>query len=251
MIIQNLHRQAVALDRTAHKSTRLRLPLADWSIASRLNSIFIAAVEFGDACKEYPLVFVHAGNDEQNKPLVAPVAVFGLAPEENLFLQEAGWRAHYLPAVLRLYPFAMARVDADKFAICIDAGWPGLSETEGEPLFAADGQITELTQNVQKQLEQFESEVQRTRLVGSRLLELQLLRDMRFDATLPDGQKLSVDGFLTVDEDKLKGLSDATVVELERSGVLGLIHAHQISLGNMRRLAEWRLQRLQAAAPTS
>ncbi|MFO1329543.1 MAG: SapC family protein [Rubrivivax sp.] len=249
MIIQNLHRQPVALDRNAHKGMKLKLPHADWGVASKLNSLFVAAVEFGDACKEYPLVFVRAGNDEQGKPLVAPVAVFGLAQEENLFLQPDGsWRASYVPAVLRMYPFAIARVDANSYAICVDSAWSGVSTTEGQALFGADGQPSEMTLNVQKQLEQTETEVQRTRAVGERLLALDLLRDMRFDATLPDGKTVSVDGFLTVDEDKLKALPDATLVELQRTGLLGLIHAHQISLGNMRRLAEWRLQRMQAAA---
>ena len=46
-----------------------------------------------------------------------------------------------------------------------------------------------------------------------RLRELDLLHDMRFDATLPDGSKLGVDGFLTVDEKKLGALDDAVVVE--------------------------------------
>jgi hypothetical protein len=249
VIIQTLHRQPVALDRTAHKTLKLRLPVTDWGVAGKLNSLFIAAVEFGDACREYPVVFVRAGLDPQGKPLIAPVAVFGLAQEENLFLQKDGsWRASYLPAVLRMYPFAIGRIDENSFAICVDTGWSGVSQTEGDALFDDVGQPTLLTTTVQKQLEQTETEVQRTRLVGSKLMELDLLREMRFDATLPDGKTISVDGFLTVDEDKLKALPDAALVDLQRTGVLGLIHAHMISLGNMRRLAEWRLQRMQAAA---
>ena len=34
--------------------------------------------------------------------------------------------------------------------------------------------------------------------------------------------------------------------ELAETGVLGLIHAHQISLGNMRRLSDWHAERLAA-----
>jgi hypothetical protein len=76
-----------------------------------------------------------------------------------------------------------------------------------------------------------------------RLLELELLRAMRFDATLPDGNKISVDGFLAIDEEKLGALPEATVFDLHRTGVLSLIHAHQISLGLMRALVERRLAR--------
>lgn len=245
MINQNLHRQAVALDRATHRNLRVHLPVTDWRVAARLNSMFLAAIEFGDACREYPVVFVHAGADAEGKQQIAPVTVFGLAQEENLYVADDGsWRATYMPALLRLYPFGIGRVDDKTFAICIDAAWSGVSSTDGTPLFTDTGEPSELTKQVQQQLELAEAEVQRTRLVGLKLLELDLLRDMRFDATMPDGQKLSVDGFLTVDEEKLKALPDAAVLDLQRTGLLGLVHAHLISLGNMRRLAEWRLQRV-------
>jgi hypothetical protein len=247
VINQNLHRKPEALDRAAHRSLRIKLPVTDWTVASRLNSMFVAAVEFGDVCRDFPIVFVRAGTDPDGKTQIASVAVFGLGKEENLYLDGTAWRAAYMPAMLRLYPFALGRIDDKTFAIVLDTAWSGVSTTDGDPLFDAAGEPSELTKLVQQQLEQTEYEVERTRLVGQRLQDLGLLREMRFDATLPDGGKLSVDGFLTVDEDKLKALSDADLIDLQRSGLLGLVHAHLISLGHMRRLAEWRLQILQKA----
>ena len=70
-----------------------------------------------------------------------------------------------------------------------------------------------------------------------------MLRPTRFDATLPDASKLVVEGFLALDEDKLAALPDAAVVELNKTGVLSLIHAQQISLGLMRALVERRVAR--------
>jgi hypothetical protein len=58
-----------------------------------------------------------------------------------------------------------------------------------------------------------------------------------------DGQKLQVDGFLAVDEARFAALPDADVLSLQRSGMLGLIQAHFISLGNMRKLMQWRFDR--------
>ncbi len=247
MINNLLHAKAEALDGAQHLNLKVKLPVTDWRVASRLNALFVAAAEFGDACKEFPIVFIHAGVNEQNKPEVAPVAVFGLAQEENLFLDGPNWRGRYMPAVLQLYPFAIGRIDPQNFAICVDRAWPGVSEGEGEPLFDADGKPAALTKQVIEQCERTETEVQRTRAVGQRLLELELLREMRFDVTMPDNSTVSVDGFFTVDEQKLKALPDATLVELSRTGLMGLIHAHLISMGNMRRLAEWRLERVAAA----
>ena len=251
MINKNLHQDPVALDRSAHHDVRMRFPVTDWTVASRLNSMLLAAVEFGDASREYPIVFVPAGETEAGKPAVAPVAIFGLAQHENLFLDGSKWRASYMPAFLRLYPFGLGRIDDKTWAMCFDKAWSGISNTEGDPLFQADGQPTEMIKAVKAQLEQAEVEVQRTRFVGERLQELDLLRPMRFDATLPGGEKLSVDGFLTVDEEKFKALPDDTLIDLQRKGYLGLIYAHLISLGNMRRLTEWRLQRAADAAATA
>lgn len=247
MINQNLHSQPVPLDRNAHRQMKVKLPISDWSMAAQLNSLFVAAVEFGDACRDYPIVFVHAGTSPEGQKQIASIAVFGLAQGENLYLDGTHWRATYLPALLRQYPFALGRIDDKSYAICLDQAWSGISPDEGIALFDDTGEPSELTRQVQQQLESIEGEVQRTRLVGERLLALDLLRDMRFDATLPDGQKLTVDGFLTVDEEKLKALGDAEILDLQRSGLLGLVHAHLISLGHMRRLTEWRLQRVQQA----
>ena len=248
MINPLLHRQPVAVDRNAHRFVRIKTPVTDWSPAARLNALFVAATEFGDAARDFPLVFVRAGDDDDGKPAIAPIAVFGLAKDENLFVEGGAWRGIYMPALLRLYPFCIGRLDAERFAICLDSGWSGLSGTEGERLFDAEGQQSPFLNEMQRQLEVLDGETRRTRIMCRQLRDHDLLREMRFDATLPSGAKLAVDGFLTVDEKKLDALGDAAVLELHRSGLLGLIHAHYVSLGNMRKLLAWHVARLPAEA---
>lgn len=248
MINQNFHRQPVPLDSKEHASLKLRVPVTDWSIASHLNAMFVAAAEFGEVCREFPIVFVRSGKEDDGKDQIAPIAVFGLVQDQNLYVEGNTWRAQYMPAVMRSYPFCIGRIDTERFAICVDMAWPGAKSSEGEAVFAEGGEPSEMLKNVRGNLEMLEAEIQRTRLVGQKLLELDLLREMRFDATLPDGRKHSVDGFLTVDDSKMQALSDAVVGELHRSGVLGLVHHHWASLGNMRRLVEWHAQRAAAVA---
>lgn len=248
MINENLHKKVVALDRVKHRDLKLNLNARDLSTVKGLNAFFVAGTEFSDACKEYPVVWVAAGNDESGKPQVAPIAVFGLQAGQNLCIDDNGWRVRYVPAVLRLYPFALARVGPTEMVVCFDESWTGFGST-GQDLFNAQGEPSEFVVNVQKQLENFEVEVERTRLAGAALMEKGLLRDMRFDATLPDGKKLTVDGFLTIDEEKLNKLSDADILAFSRNGLMGLIHAHQISLSNMARLVEWHAERAGAVKP--
>lgn len=243
MINQLLHRQPVSIDREVHRSKKLQLPVTDWTVTAGMNSTFIAATEFGDVCREYPIVFVNAGKDDQGKAVVAPIAVLGVSQNENLYVENKLWRSRYMPAVLRSYPFCTGRIDDERFAVCIDAAWSGVSDTEGQALFTAEGTPSPLLEAAQKQLEAFETEVQRTQLLCRTLVELDVLRDMRIDATFGDGRKHSVDGFLTVEQERLASLSDAQVMDLHKSGAMGLIHAHWISLGNMRMLLDWHVQR--------
>ncbi len=249
MIIAKLHKRMVALDRNLHRGLRIHQPGMDWSIAGNLNALFVAGAEFGDVCREYPILFVRAGQDDKGQPQVAPIAALGLAQDENLYLDGGRWRASYLPALLRSYPFAIAGAGADKRPVLsIDMDWAGLSQTEGVALFDAEGQPGEHLLAMRKQLEQLEIEVQRTRALGRLLLDKDLLREMRFDAELPDGQKLKVDGFLTVDEQQLAKLSDADALQMLRSGVMGLVYAHLVSIGNMRKLVGWRFERQASCA---
>ena len=125
MINQLLHRQPVSIDREVHRSKKLQLPVTDWTVTAGMNSTFIAATEFGDVCREYPIVFVNAGKDDQGKAVVAPIAVLGVSQNENLYVENKLWRSRYMPAVLRSYPFCTGRIDDERFAVCIDAAWPG------------------------------------------------------------------------------------------------------------------------------
>lgn len=241
-----LHGNLQALDRQAHRKLCLsRAVQDDHSPARGMNSMYVNAVEMIDVCREYPIVFVRAGDAEAGKPPtdIAPMAVLGLKRGENLYLEADGsWAASYVPALLRIYPFAMVRTDETNYVICFDRDWSGFSEQEGQPLFDDQGQATEFLKGVQSYLETLDVEMQRTRALGKRLLELDILQEMRFDATLEGGQSLSIDGFMAIDDKKLAELPEATVMELHRSGMLALIHAHLVSMGNMRRLVERRIR---------
>lgn len=251
MIHQNLHRRPTALDGGEHRLLRLRMPTVDWSVARGLNAVFVAAAETGDACREFPLVFVRAGKDADGTDAIALLALMGLVSDENLFVEGNGWRGRYVPAVLRSYPFCVGRIDDERFAICVDMGYEGFSVTEGQPLFDDKGQPAELLQQATRQLETLEGAVQRTRQMCKRLAQLDVLQDMRFDVTMPGGRQHTVDGFLGVDEKKMNDLPDDVVCELHRSGVLGLVQLHWASMGNMSKLAEWHAERHPASASGS
>jgi hypothetical protein len=249
MIDPFLFASPIAIDRVQHRTQRLHTPAVRFDRTAGMNSLFVAAVEFIDAARDYPIVFIEAGQGDDGKREVAPVAVLGLTQGENLMLNDDGsWAARYVPALLRGYPLGLARTDAQNYVVVIDDKAQALSATEGEPLFDDKGEPTPMLDERRKYVEQLENEAQRTRLLGRSLQELDLLQPMRFDATLPDGNQLSVDGFLTVEEKKFSELPSDKLAQLHKSGILALIHAHLASLGLMRNLVERRLARMPKTA---
>ena len=251
MIVTNLHKEPIALDTVLHRDLRLKNELNAIPRLAPFTSFMVSVSEFADAAVHFPILFVRAAPDALGKDTVAPVAVFGMKPGENLFATaDFKWDAGYVPAMLRAYPFTMARIEgSDRWAMVFDNTWEGMSRTEGLPLFNENGEATELLNNIHKFVQDLETDLERTRQACAALLEMKLLKPMRFDATLASGESLSVDGFMTVDEEALGKLPDAQIAQMYRNGLLGLLQIHLVSLNNMRRLLDRRVtQQVNAAA---
>ena len=75
MINQNLHRQPAGLDSALHRNLKLKVPITDWGVAKNLNALFVAAAEFGDVCREFPIVFVKAGTEPDGTDSIAPIRI--------------------------------------------------------------------------------------------------------------------------------------------------------------------------------
>lgn len=231
------YREPVLLNAQLHRHKRLK-NVDDLSMLAQSHAMILHVAEFGHACHAYPIIFV-PGN--ASNPGITPVAMLGLRQNENLFVVDDGkrWDASYVPAYVRRIPYLSAPMPGStEMGVYIDAQWPGLNEEEGLPLFGDDGQpAPALTQAIEF-LKAYDTEQQRTQLLCERLKALDLFTEMKADIKLPDGTSLAIDGFMVVDEPKLAKLPENVVIELHRSGALGLIHAHLLSLLHLQRLID-------------
>jgi len=244
-----LYREPVLVDSKLHRGKKIQV-LADYSITGGMHAVFLAATEFVNAGLDFPIIFIATGEKSASgQPVVSPVALLGLTAGENLNVEGTRWTARYLPAFIRRFPFFTGNVQGtDAPAVFIDSAWSGFNDDTGEALFDAEGQPAPALTHAMDFLQRFENEAELTRKFCERVVELDLLKDMKADATLPDGRKLSVDGFLAVDEEKLRALPDATVLQMHRDGTLMLLTAHLVSLNNMRHLLERKALRDAQAA---
>jgi hypothetical protein len=251
LIKSALYRDPQVLDPAVHLHKKVK-QLTDLSVAKDMHAVFLTATEFPSAALSFPIIFVHTGERlPDGKAMIAPVALLGVASNENLILNEGRWEARYVPAFIRRFPFLTAGLqDGQTHAVFVDAGWSGFNDTEGDPLFEADGKPAPVLQRAIEFMQKFDVEQQRTRQFCTRVLELDVLKEMSANATIPGGD-LKVEGFLTVDEEKLNGLPDKDVVELHRSGMLMLLQVHLLSLNNMQSLVERKAMRMAAEAQTA
>jgi len=239
-----LYKQLFALDRERHTDLKL-LPSSDRSFAADLLLIPIVNNEFGDTCREYPIVFLR----DAGQTLIA-VALAGVPNGKNLFVDADGqWQAGYIPAFVRRHPFVFIKTSPEQLTVCIDEASKALSRTEGTPLFAADGAQTPLLEKIIADLSAYEQQAQFTLSFVQRLEASGVLVTASAQAEL-DGNKLVINDLLMVDENKLRALPEATIKEWFSSGELGLIYAHLISLGNFVALLR-RQSRLGATGTSS
>jgi len=238
------YEKPVLLDREKHKRLHVR-PSTNFAFARKANSVYLAAVEFAEAMKEFAIVFTRA---TQGK--VVPVAMLGLRTRENLFVDDADkWDARYVPAFVRRYPFVLAQTAGDQLAGCIDEADGGFNLKEGEALFDEKGANTPFLAGAVEFLERYQREFTRTEVFCQRLEQAGLLREMNAKADLKDGRSFTVSGLFVVDEQKLLTLPDAIALSLFRAGELGLVAMHLASLSNMQRLADRMAQRVPAMEP--
>lgn len=240
------YEKPVLLNREKHRGRKIR-PSSGFGFARHANSLYLAGVEFTEACKEYAIVFTKQAGGK-----VAPVVVLGLRNRENLFVDaQERWTAAYIPAFVRRYPFVLAELPGEQMGVCIDEAFPGLNEQEGEALFDDKGGNTPFLQNALDFLQRYQVEYLRTEAFCRKLADAGLLVEMSAKADLVDGRSFTVAGLMVVDENKLRALPDDQVLALFRTGELHLVSMHLLSLSNLSKLVDRMAQRGPGEAPAA
>lgn len=229
------YRKVVALNTELHRNLKFSAEKANFSFARDTTAVLLAGVEFAEASREYPIVFIK-GQDKKMRPVV----LLGIRNGENLYVDEQGkWDAHYIPAFVRRYPFVMAEGEVEgKLVVCIDEGCPALNADQGDLLINDEGKTEPRMNEMIAFLQNFQTEFMQTELIVKQLDEMGLLmqQGVRFDTNV--GETFQLNDFFVIDEPKFRALEDAKLPELFRNGAIGLIYLHLASMGNMRGLIE-------------
>lgn len=209
-----------------------------YAFAANTNSVPLLAAEFASACKNYPIVFTEG-------PSPQAVALLGLRTGENLFVDENGaWQeGAYIPAYVRRYPFIfMENADKSEFTLCIDEASDCLVDGQDNPFFV-DGKPTEVASKALDFVREFQGQHAFTAEFMAAISAAGLLTEKRADITLNDGQRLSLSGFMVIDEDLFNQVPAEEFLRWRERGWLGLIYAHLLSVRSWSTLLDWVARR--------
>ncbi len=216
------------LSQDKHKNLKMHRA-ASFGFTEKWHSLTLATGEMAKAALHYPLLFVRTDAGFH------PVALLSLVQNENQYLDGDTWRATYVPAALRVYPFRLAGEQ-----VLIDESAPHFSNKDGEVLFTEKGEPTPILADALNFLRTCHAAEEQTQAWCKHLDELSLLVDRSVDVVSPQGARYRLEGFYVVDTIKIGLLPDTVLTVLVRDGSLALIHAHLLSLEHLVTLAAWR-----------
>jgi hypothetical protein len=229
----------IALNNRDHKKLRVSPP-GKFDYLANAHMLPLVLQEAGHAGVEYPVVFVSKGDTGQ----LQLVALFGLAPGENLFVHDGQWHGLYMPAILHHIPFKIITdgMQPTNMILGIDTDSELVQESEGEMLFDDDGNETEYLRARKDLLGEYFEHERFTRNAISTLQDLDLFKSADVTVTARD-QNIDIGGLLTIDEAKLNALPEEKFLEFRKRGLLPFIYAQMLSINQFHRLG-----RLKAAS---
>lgn len=240
-----MFKSIVPINRTRHEKLKVQ-PVESYGFARGIHIVSLMMQEFANAVTVYPIVFI----EDAERDAFLPVALLGFTPGENLFVDDAGaWDAAYIPAIVRRYPFGLARTtETEVFSVCIDEESGLLSETDGLPLFVAGEDTSPVMERAKSYLLELHQMERSTRAFCDLLREKNLFVPLNLRVRDP-GAVRDVTGCYVVNEQRLNGLSDETFLEFRRRSYLPAIYSHLNSLAQIERLVRLRTRRIEARNP--
>ncbi len=227
----------VVLNNLVHRTVRVQAePAAKFGDNQRFVQVVIT--EFSHLVTHYPILF----SKDADTGAFFCGAMLGIDEGENLFLKEGKGHEGYRPLNLQRAPFF---VSGDELAIDLDHARVG-GET-GHALFNDRGEPTPYLESIKETFQQLKPGIEMTKRFIETLLKLNLLEPVDIVLGFDDGSKRNLVDLYTVNQDLLRQLPDASVIELFRRGYLHLIYLAIASLKQIPVLAKKKNDRFLAA----
>ncbi|UTJ07599.1 SapC family protein [Arcobacter roscoffensis] len=230
-----MFKKIVPITLNNHKDLKVK-QIDNFNFVSDIHLASVMVHEFSRAAATYPIVFLEDKANDKFRPVV----MLGLEAGENLFVQEGKWKASYIPAIVRRYPFALSKTgDEDRYVICIDEDSEFVNNDEGQAIFKEDGTADEVMDRVKKYL----TELQQMDLFTDKFCEdmksENMFTPLNMKVRVGDEIK-NVGGAYVINEERFNDLNNEKFVELREKKYIPVIYSHLSSLAQIERLLTFK-----------
>jgi len=230
--------QYEVLNKEKHRQLRIKTGYGA-ALGDAVRYVMTYPMEFRDIQSCYPILFTK----DSNTGGFFAAAVMGFEADQNLFLQDDGWDASYVPAMVQRQPFLIAtggEGDNGPPVVSLDLDHPRVSQDEGEALFGSEGDPTDFLNQKIALLDKLHRGLQHSSGFIDTLLKHELLEQITLDIAFNDGDKKSVEGFYCIAEERLYQLKGDVLESLNQAGYLQPVFMAVASLSRMRDIIERR-----------
>ena len=243
----------VMLNNIAHKDLRVITRYAA-EFGDNVATVMTVPTEFADVQREYPIFF---RKDASTGEFIS-IALLGFTKDENLFLDERGWNAAYIPGVIARGPFLIGFQERQEggelqkeAVIHVDLDDPRISKTEGEPVFLPQGGNSRYLDRVAGILNGIRTGLEVSKAMFAAFAAADLIEPMKLEIKFNSEEQYDLLGLHTINQKKLANLDAESLHKLHQTGFLQGAFLVASSLNNVQRLIELKGRRRQRQAETA
>jgi hypothetical protein len=244
------------LNNVTHKELRVITRYAA-EFGDNVGSVLTFPTEYGDIQREYPIFF----RKDPNSGEFQSIALLGFQPDENLFLDEHGWHAAYIPGIVARGPFLIGfqnqSIDGEprrEPVIHVDMENPRVSQSEGEPVFLPQGGNSRYLDRIAATLQGIHQGLALSKAMFDAFGTLDLIEPVNVEIKFNTEEQFNLRGLYTISEERLAKLDGDALFKLNSAGFLQGAFLVIASLNNVKKLIDMKHRRRRrqtevAAAP--
>jgi hypothetical protein len=233
------------LNNVTHKNLRvITRHSADYG--DNVGSVVTFPTEYGDVQREYPILFRKDGATGE----FLSVALLGFEKNENLFLDETGWNASYIPGIVARGPFLIGFQEREAGGevrrdpvIHVDMDNPRVSETEGEPVFLENGGNSRYIERIATILNGIHDGMAASKAMFAAFTAMELIEPVQLEIQMSPEERHHLQGYYTINEEKLAGLDGDSLARLNKAAFLQGAFLVVASHSNVKKLIDLKHQR--------
>ncbi|MBB1405197.1 SapC family protein [Pseudoalteromonas sp. SG44-5] len=194
----------------------------------------IVAQEFAEVAQYYPIFFAKDSDTGQFQP----VALFGLAVDENIYHDSGLWEKCYLPLKLQSTPFYLSQdLDTQRPILAIDSNDARVNEQQGEALFN-NGKASPYLQQQSVILSELTQGFVLNSAFINELRAYNLLESVSLDIKYNNGQAQQLTGLYTINKEMLEKVPSEVQTQFQQQGYTALLSAAMASVSHVSTLID-------------